>query len=187
MTDRKEEKEKKVMSSGLNVLALDAEPATNTEGEVTFVSKEGYSYKISKKAAAQSTFVKTALDDKDAKEIPLKHIEGKIVEKIVEYMNYHAKNLPRKLEKPLRTTNLRELVDDFDTKFLETTQEVMFKLLLAANYMDIKSLLFLMCAKVASMLKGKTPDQIRKTFNIRSDYTPEEEEQVKREFRDLLE
>lgn len=39
--------------------------------------------------------------------------------------------------------------------------------------MDVKSLLYLMCAKVASLMKGKTPDQIRKTFNIRSDYTPQ--------------
>jgi len=63
----------------------------------------------------------------------------------------------------------------------------MFKLLLAANYMDIKSLLMLMCAKVASLLKGKSPEQIRKTFNIRSDYTPEEEEEVRREHKDLIE
>ena len=27
-------------------------------------------------------------------------------------------------------------------------------------------------------LTGKTPDEIRKTFNIKNDFTPEEEEQV---------
>ena len=30
-------------------------------------------------------------------------------------------------------------------------------------------------AKVASMIKGRTPDEIRKMFNISSDFTPEEE------------
>ena len=29
--------------------------------------------------------------------------------------------------------------------------------------------------------KGKTPEEIRKTFNIRNDFTPEEEEEVRRE------
>jgi hypothetical protein len=38
--------------------------------------------------------------------------------------------------------------------------------------MDIKPLLDLSCAKVASMLKGKTPEQIRKQFNIANDFTP---------------
>lgn len=41
--------------------------------------------------------------------------------------------------------------------------------------MDIKPLLDLCCAKVASMIKGKTPEAIRKTFNIVNDFTPEEE------------
>jgi len=60
-------------------------------------------------------------------------------------------------------------------------QELLFELILAANYMDIKPLLDLTCAKVASMIKGKTPEQIRKTFNIQNDFTPEEEEAVRAE------
>uniref|UniRef100_A0A803LIX6 SKP1-like protein n=1 Tax=Chenopodium quinoa TaxID=63459 RepID=A0A803LIX6_CHEQI len=51
----------------------------------------------------------------------------------------------------------------------------------AANYMDIKGLLDLTCQCVADMIKGKTPEQIRKTFNIKNDYRPEEEEEVRRE------
>ncbi len=35
--------------------------------------------------------------------------------------------------------------------------------------MDIKPLLDLACAKVASMIKGKTPEQIRACFNIVND------------------
>ena len=30
-------------------------------------------------------------------------------------------------------------------------------------------------------IKGKSPDQIRQTWNIKNDFTPEEEEQVRRE------
>lgn len=31
------------------------------------------------------------------------------------------------------------------------------------------------------MIKGKSPDEIRKTFNIQNDFTPEEEDQIRRE------
>jgi S-phase kinase-associated protein 1 len=34
---------------------------------------------------------------------------------------------------------------------------------------------------VANMIKGKTSEQIRETFHIKNDYTPEEEEEVRRE------
>ena len=51
----------------------------------------------------------------------------------------------------------------------------------AANYMDIKPLLDVGCKTVANMIKGKSPEEIRKTFNIQNDFTPEEEEQIRRE------
>ncbi|XP_064940626.1 E3 ubiquitin ligase complex SCF subunit sconC-like [Musa acuminata AAA Group] len=51
----------------------------------------------------------------------------------------------------------------------------------AANYLNIKGLLVLTCQTVADMIKGKTPEEIRKTFNIKNDFIPEEEEEVRRE------
>jgi len=34
---------------------------------------------------------------------------------------------------------------------------------------------------VANIVKGKTPEEIRRTFNIKNDFTPEEEERVRKE------
>jgi S-phase kinase-associated protein 1 len=60
--------------------------------------------------------------------------------------------------------------------------------LLSANYLDIKSLIELSCAKIATMIKGifkfiigKTPEEIRQTFGIINDFTPEEEAQIREE------
>lgn len=63
----------------------------------------------------------------------------------------------------------------------QVDDETLFNLILAANYLDIKPLLDLTCKTVADEIKGKTPEEIRIRFNIKNDFTPEEEEEVKRE------
>merc|ERR1712109_267376 len=92
-------------------------------------------------------------------------------------------NPAKEIEKPLKSANMQEVVASWDADFVDVDHELLFELILAANYMDIKPLLDLSCAKVASMIKGKTPEEIRKTFNIVNDFTPEEEMQVREENR----
>jgi len=51
----------------------------------------------------------------------------------------------------------------------------------AANYLDIKNMLDLTCQSVANIMRGMTPEEIRKTFNIKNDFSGEEEEEVRHE------
>lgn len=57
------------------------------------------------------------------------------------------------IEKPLKSANMHDVVQEWYAKFVEVPQETLFELILAANYMDIKPLLDLTCATVASMIK----------------------------------
>ncbi|KAF6030589.1 skp1 [Bugula neritina] len=72
-------------------------------------------------------------------------------------------------------------ISSWDTEFLKVDQGTLFELILAANYLDIKGLLDVTCKTVANMIKGKTTEEIRETFNIKNDFTPDEEEQVRKE------
>jgi hypothetical protein len=45
---------------------------------------------------------------------------------------------------------------------ISVDQEMLFEIILAANYLDIKPLLDVGCKTVANMIKGKTPEEIRK-------------------------
>jgi S-phase kinase-associated protein 1 len=77
---------------------------------------------------------------------------------------------------------LGELVQPFYATFITSLdQSALYELTLAANFMDIKPLLDLCCARIASFIKGKTPEQIRTNLNIPNDFTPEEEAAVKAE------
>ena len=87
------------------------------------------------------------------------------------------------IEKPLKSHNMAQVVQQWYATFVDVEQSILFELILAANFMDIKPLLDLTCATIASMIKGKTPEEIRQTFNIVNDFTPEEEEQVRQENR----
>ena len=93
--------------------------------------------------------------------------------KVIEYCKYHHKAEQESLPEDEKNV--------WDKDFVKVDDETLFNLILAANYLDIKSLLDLTCKTVADEIKGKTPEEIRIRFNIKNDFTPEEEEEVKRE------
>ena len=151
---------------------------------LTLESQDKERFDVAKKVAIMSELVKTVADgDPDETTIPLPNVKGSVLSKVIKYMTYHESNPAKEIEKPLKSGNMAEVVSKWDADFVNVDQELLFELILAANYMDIKPLLDLACAKVASMIKGKTPDQIRKTFNIKNDFTESEEAAVRSENR----
>lgn len=66
-------------------------------------------------------------------------------------------------------------------EFVKVDNVTLFELVHAANYLDIKNLLELTCKTVAKIMHGKTSEQIRRTFKIGNDFSPEEEEEIRKE------
>lgn len=110
---------------------------------------------------------------------PCKH---PILKKIGTYLQYHANDLPISLQPqvPLNQHRTDDIIP-WDLEFCQVDQSTLFEMILTANSVSIKPLLDLTCKTVANMIKGKTPEEIRNTFNIKNDFTPEEEEQVRKE------
>jgi len=135
--------------------------------------------------AELSQLVKTMIDEdqdsSETQEIPLPNVKSAILARVIEFAHHFKMEPMNEIEKPLKSANMAEVVQEWYASFVTVEQETLFDLILAANYMDIKPLLALTCATVASMIKGKTPEEIRKTFNIVNDFTPEEEAQVREE------
>merc|ERR1712080_476339 len=134
--------------------------------------------------ARQSILIKNMLEDlgiedvEQANPAPLPNVNAAILKKVIQWATYHKSDpSPPEEDNEKRTDD----ISSWDSEFLKLNQATLFELILAANYMDIKGLLDVTCKTVANMIKGKTPEEIRKIFNIKNDFTPSEEEQVRKE------
>merc|ERR1711920_477596 len=144
-------------------------------------SSDGEEYELAEEAAMPSNTLKSTLEDTGYDEtIPVHNVKGAILNKVVEYCQYHVKH-KKASEEGGAGAPTEEEKKSWDSQFVSVDQGTLFELILAANYLNIKPLLDLTCMTVAEMIKGKTPEEIRKTFNIKNDFTPEEEEEVRRE------
>jgi S-phase kinase-associated protein 1 len=103
------------------------------------------------------------------------------MKKVLEWCQQHRNDPAPASDDDSDTRKKSSDIDEWDSKFMQVDQEMLFEIILAANYLDIKALLDIGCKTVANMIKGKSPDEIRKTFNIQNDFTPEEEDQIRRE------
>ena len=144
--------------------------------KITLKSSDGEAFEVDEAVALESQTIKHMIEDDCADSgIPLPNVTSKILAKVIEYCKKHV-DAAASEEKPSE-----EDLKMWDAEFVKVDQATLFDLILAANYLNIKSLLDLTCQTVADMIKGKAPEEIRKTFNIKNDFTPEEEEEVRRE------
>ncbi|CAK8574907.1 unnamed protein product [Lathyrus sativus] len=157
--------------------------ASTSAKKVILKSSDGEIFEIDQKVAMELQTITHMIEDDCADDtgIPLPNVTSKILAKVIEYCKKHVEAAAYSDERPADRPADENTIKTWDAEFVEVDQDTLFDLILAANYLDIKSLLDLTCKTVATMIDGKTPEQIRSTFNIKNDYTKEEEEEVRRE------
>ncbi|XP_033245018.1 S-phase kinase-associated protein 1-like isoform X3 [Drosophila miranda] len=133
---------------------------------------------IAKCSETIKAMLKYCVSEKDEDAVvPLQNVSSTILRKVLMWAEYHKDDPQSPDEDEKRTDD----IIPWDAEFLKVDQGTLFELILAANYLDIKGLLEVSCKTVANMMMGKTPEEIRKTFNIKKDFTPAEEEKVRKE------
>lgn len=146
---------------------------------IQLVSKDNQVFTVNARSIILSSLIQDMIEENEDEmpRIPVPNVEGKTLEKVIEYCNYHYDKPIEEIEKPLKG-DVNDYICEWDKKFLEMEQHLLIDVIMASNYLNIKSLLDLTCAKIASMIRGKSPQQIRDIFGIENDFTKEEEEQV---------
>ena len=147
-----------------------------TKTKIILVSSDGEKFEISHKAAQRSILLKNLIEEfPEEAEVPLDEIKSNILKKIKEYLEHYENEEPKEIERPLPSPNFKKCVNSWDYKYIDIDLEMLFELVNAVNYLDIEPLLELGSAKVASIIKGKTAEEIKKILNI-DVITPEERE-----------
>ena len=143
---------------------------------VVLTSADNQKIQLDFKSAERSHLLKGLLADyEESKEIPLPDIKYNILKKVVEYLTYYKDKEPSQIPKPLPSANLNEFINEWDVNFINSMElDDLFDLINAANDMKINSLLELACAKMSSLMKGKSAQEIRAMFNIECDLTEDE-------------
>jgi S-phase kinase-associated protein 1 len=149
----------------------------------------GKFYVISHEAAKMSILLKDLLEDNPKEGITIPKINGKTLSVIMMYVNYFQDKKHSFIPKPL-SSSIKTYLSEWEKIFLdnyllvngnEKEHHVLIDVLSGANFLNIEGLFSLTCASVADMMKGKTAEQIRELFNIENDFTPEEEEEIRKE------
>ena len=153
------------------------------EGTIKLQSKDGKEFEISKKAAELSELLKGTMNDyPDDNSIPLTDVDEKTTEKILEYLTHFNGQSPPEIDKPLTSTDLKNVTDEWSFNYIDKfNMDDLVNLTVAANFMGINSLLDLCCAKIASLCKDKSEEEVFKIFNITEDFTDEEREKIRKD------
>ena len=142
--------------------------------EIKLVSSNGKEFPVEMDIARKSATIKTMLEDLglddcyNGEPVPLPTIDSDILEKVIEWCTKHKDDATDAFTN--LSTDQLPVWDEKDFFDEGKDQKMLFDLIFAANYLDIKGLVDIGCKVVAKMIKNcGNAEEIRKKFNISAD------------------
>ncbi len=159
---------------------------------VTLHSNDNEQFTVTLQVAKMSGLIRDMLHDlggdegDDVMPIPLPNVDAPTLQTVLAFCEHHKDDAVAAAENSADdlagTAATNPVLDEWDQAFFaKMPNEQRFALLSAANYLDVRLLLDYGCKTVADSIKGKTVAEIRTIFDIQNDFTPEEEEAIRKE------
>ena len=124
-----------------------------SDQKLTLLSCEGDSFPADLRLKDLSVLVRNITEDASVHEaIPLVSVPSKALTKVLAFCDHHQYAPAVNIKRPIPDDRMEDVVDDqWDAEFINACdEEALVELTLASNYLDMKSLLDLCCAKIAS-------------------------------------
>ncbi|OMP06118.1 SKP1 component [Corchorus olitorius] len=130
-----------------------------------------------KRLAARSETIKGLIaENNDPGVIPIHNVDGETLEKVIEW----CKKIVQQRQENINPQASAAAAAAWKDEFYKIDLTAYYDLLKAANYLEVEDLLDETCERVAGFIRNKTPDEVRRIFNIVNDFTPEELEKIDR-------
>ena len=138
---------------------------------IILVSDDQDEYEVKREEAINSEVIKGHFrfyQNDDSIDIRIDNLgaNSRTLEHIITYMRNHPyKEKFCQINAPLASVNMQDVCDNYDDVIfineIAKERQLLYDILRVAEYLDIKSLVYLGCAKVASLIKGKNLDEIK--------------------------
>lgn len=140
---------------------------------VQLMTHDRQTYEVGEEVWGECTTLKNLLEDIDEHDqvLPLPNVASADLIRIIDFYK-------ERVNADQDTHSIKVWEIDYVAQF---TPVEMCGLMVAANYLAAEKCLAALARGVAASIQGKKPEEIRLLLNITNDFTPEEEETVKKE------
>jgi len=169
-----------------------------SECKIVLKTTKGTKFEIDEESARLSKLIETTLGSKNDEENdsgseeeddqPVVHevlITKVPDEDLAVFVKFVAqyKKTPYNVVKPLETNDFTKAIPHkFFRDLVPTDLTRIYSLVNSANYLDCEPFLDLFCTKLATLLKGRTDEELSKTFGVdMAEFTEEVEEKIQEE------
>lgn len=117
---------------------------------VLLTTSDNEHFSVDREVAERSVLIKQMIEDigESDQPIPLPNVSSSVLAKVLEYCGHHRNDPPASSDETDEMRRRATDISEWDAKFIQVDQEMLFEIILAANYLDIKSLLDIGCKTV---------------------------------------
>ena len=106
-------------------------------------------------------------DEEEDRDIFIPNVRKVVLKKVIDFCkHYKDEEEMSVIQTPLQSSKMEDIVQDWYVEFCKVDEKMLFELVSAANFLDVKPLLDLSCFAVAVLLKGKSESEIQKIFQM---------------------
>jgi len=117
---------------------------------VLISTSDNEQFSVDRDGAERSLLIKQLIEDigESDQAIPLPNVSSSVLTKVLEYCSHHRNDPLSVADEPDEIRRRATDISEWDARFIQVDQEMLFEIILAANYLDIKSLLDIGCKTV---------------------------------------
>lgn len=159
-----------------------SDPNPKLSGQkITIQLQNGEEFLMPKEYAFYCGTIKNMCEDMETSFVPLPNVGEKEWNVAFEYMEKHYKHHVQDAKSYYEDAPSFDEEPLWAQQFIDKVEfTLLMNLMLVGNFLEMPGFLHLVACRVANEMKDLSPQQLREKFNIENDFTPEEEEAIRK-------